>query len=44
MAKRQIAERQAEISPTSFWVGIAVLVVLGLAVFALFKVVTIALS
>lgn len=44
MAKRQMAERQTEASPTSFRIGIAVLVVLGLAVFALFKVVTIALS
>ena len=44
MAKRQMVERHAETSPTSFWVGIAVLVVLGFAVFALLKVVTIALS
>jgi hypothetical protein len=44
MAKRPIVEPHAETSPTSFWMGIAVLVVLGLAVFALFKVVTIALA
>jgi hypothetical protein len=44
MAKRQIAERHAETSATSFWVAIAVLVILGLAVFALLKVVTAALS
>ena len=36
-AKRQTHAPQVEASPNSFWVGIMVLVVLGLAVFALFK-------
>ena len=40
-AKRQTHAPQVEASPTSYWGGVMVLVVLGLSIFALVKFFTI---